>query len=156
MSDDVRLRDVEEADLELFFEHEHDPETVRRSKFVPRERERFMTHWTTRVLGDPTNLVRTVTVDGEVAGNVVSWWEGDMRFIGYVFGRRYWGRGIGTRALRLHLRQERTRPLYADPFGGNIGSVRVLEKCGFRHVEAVQYGEHEHLMFVLDGHPFPA
>ncbi|MER6173047.1 hypothetical protein [Streptosporangium sp. NPDC001681] len=43
----------------------------------------------------------------------------------------------------LHLRQERTRPLYADPFSGNIGSVRVLEKCGFLHVETVQYGEHE-------------
>ncbi|MGW0586192.1 GNAT family N-acetyltransferase [Streptosporangium sp. NPDC002607] len=155
MSDDVRLRDVEEADLELFFEHEHDPETVRRSKFVPRERERFMTHWTTRVLGDPTNLVRTVTVDGEVAGNVVSWWEGDMRFIGYVFGRRYWGRGIGTRALTLYLRQERTRPLYADPFGGNIGSVRLLEKCGFRHTETVRYGEHEHIMLVLDASSSP-
>ncbi|MGW0586190.1 hypothetical protein [Streptosporangium sp. NPDC002607] len=40
------------------------------------------------------------------------------------------------------------RPLYADPFSGNIGSVRVLEKCGFRRVETVQYGEHEHLMLV--------
>ncbi|MFI6457851.1 GNAT family N-acetyltransferase [Streptosporangium amethystogenes] len=150
MSGDVRLREVEEADLELFFEHEHDPETVRRSKFVPRDRERFMTHWTTRVLGDPTVLVRTVTVADKVAGNVVSWSEGDMRFIGYVLGQEFWGRGIGTRAVALHLRQEQTRPLYADPFSGNTGSVRVLEKCGFRHVEKVQYGEHEHLMLVLD------
>jgi len=152
MSDEVRLREVEEADLELFFEHEHDPETVRRSKFVPRDRERFMTHWATRVLGDPTVLVRTVTVDGKVAGNVVSWWDEGTRFLGYVFGREFWGRGVGTRAVTLHLRQERTRPLYADPYSGNVGSVRVLEKCGFRHVETVRYGEHEHLMLVLDEH----
>ncbi|WP_030905357.1 GNAT family N-acetyltransferase [Streptosporangium amethystogenes] len=151
MSDDVRLRDVEEADLELFFEHEHDPETVRRSKFVPRERERFMTHWATRVLGDSTAMVRTVTVDGEVAGNIVSWWEEEKRFIGYVFGRRFWGRGVGTRALTLYLRQEEPiRPLYADPFSGNTGSVRLLERCGFRRVETVRHGEHEHLMFVLE------
>ncbi|MEV4752595.1 GNAT family N-acetyltransferase [Streptosporangium sp. NPDC049248] len=156
MSGDVRLREVEEADLELFFEHEHDPETVRRSKFVPRDRERFMTHWASRVLGDPTALVRTVTVDGKVAGNVVSWWDEEKRFLGYVFGQEFWGRGIGTRAVALHLRQERTRPLYADPFSGNIGSVRVLEKCGFRHVEKVQYGEHEHLMLVLDASSTPA
>lgn len=44
MSEDVRLRDVEEADLELFFEGEHDPETARRSKFNPRGRDTFMTH----------------------------------------------------------------------------------------------------------------
>lgn len=150
MSDDVRLREVQETDLELFFEHEHDPETVRRSKFVPRERERFMTHWATRVLGDPTVLVRTVTVNGEVAGNVVSWSEEERRFIGYVFARKYWGRGIGTRAVTLHLLQERTRPLYADPFSGNLGSVRLLERCGFRRTETVRHGEHEHLMLVLD------
>jgi RimJ/RimL family protein N-acetyltransferase len=149
MGDDVRLRDVEEADLELFFEQEHDPETVRRSKFTPRDRETFMTHWATKVLGDPTVLVRTVTVDGEPAGNVVSWWEQDTRFIGYVFARRYWGQGIGTKALTLFLRQEKTRPLYADPFTGNTGSVRLLEKCGFTRTGTVRHGEHEHIMLVL-------
>jgi hypothetical protein len=37
-SDDGLLRDVKEADLEVLFEAEHDPETVRRSEFTPRER----------------------------------------------------------------------------------------------------------------------
>ncbi|WP_433221087.1 GNAT family N-acetyltransferase [Microtetraspora malaysiensis] len=150
MTDDVRLRAVEEADLELFFEHEHDPETVRRSKFPPRERERFMTHWRTRVLGDPTNLIRTVTVNGEPAGNIVAWWEGDRRFIGYVFGRPFWGRGIGTTALTLFLKLEQVRPLYADPYKGNTGSVRLLEKCGFWSSGTIMHDENEHIMFVLD------
>ncbi|GAA3135231.1 N-acetyltransferase GCN5 [Streptosporangium carneum] len=145
----MRLRDVEETDLELFLEHEHDQETIQRSKFVPREREAFMAHWATRVLGDPTVLVQTVTVDGEPAGNVVAWWDHDRRFIGYVFGRPYWGRGVGTRALTLFLQRERTRPLYADPFVGNTASVRLLEKCGFRRVEKEQHGEHEHVMLSL-------
>ncbi|MEV8633807.1 GNAT family N-acetyltransferase [Streptosporangium sp. NPDC051023] len=152
MSDDVRLRDVEETDLELFLEHEHDPETVRRSKFAPRERETFMTHWATKVLGDPTVLVQTVTVDGQPAGNIVAWWERDRRFIGYVFGRPYWGRGIGTKAMTLFLQREKARPLYADPFTENTASVRLLEKCGFRPAGKVQHGEHEHehVMLVLD------
>lgn len=145
----MRLRAVEEADLELFFAQEHDPEAVRRSKFPPRERERFMTHWATKVLGDPTVLVRTVTVDGEPAGNVVSWWEQDKRFIGYGFDRRFWGQGIGTRAVKLFLRLEKARPLYADPFTGNTGSVRVLEKCGFQRAGTVWHDEHEHLLLVL-------
>jgi len=149
MSDEVRLRDVEQADLEVFFEQEQDPEATRRSRFPPRDRERFMTHWATRVLGDPTVLVQTVTVDGDPAGNVVSWWVEDRRFIGYWFGRRYWGRGIGTRAVTLFLRQEPTRPLYADPYAGNTGSVRLLERCGFERAGTVRYGDDEHLLLVL-------
>ncbi|CAL9460699.1 hypothetical protein SUDANB58_02641 [Streptomyces sp. enrichment culture] len=154
MSDQVRLRDVEQPDLEEFFAQEHDPEAVQRSKFPPREREAFMTHWATRVLGDPTVFVQAVTVDGELAGNVAAWWgEGRRRFIGYWLGRQYWGRGIGTQALALFLERERARPLYADPFSGNTGSVRLLEKHGFRRTGTVRYGEHEHIMLVLDGNP---
>ncbi|MDH2426898.1 GNAT family N-acetyltransferase [Sphaerisporangium sp. TRM90804] len=150
MSDDVRLREVEQADLELFFEHEHDPETVRRSKFPAREREAFMTHWATKILSDPTVLVRTATVDGQAAGHVIAWPEGGTRFVGYVFGRRYWGRGIATKALTLFLEIEKSRPLHADPFTGNTGSVRLLEKCGFHRTATLWHGENEHILLTLD------
>ena len=149
MSGDVGLRDVEEPDLEVFFEHQRDPEAARLANFPSRDRERFMTHWTTRVLGDPTVLVQTVTVDGEPAGSVVSWWDRDRRFIGYWFGRPWWGRGIGTRALTLFLEREPVRPLYADPFSANTASVRLLERCGFEREGTVRYGEAEHIMLVL-------
>ncbi|MGW3283912.1 GNAT family N-acetyltransferase [Streptomyces sp. NPDC001002] len=146
---DVRLRDVEEGDLEVFFAQEHDEEAVRRSRFTPRGRERFMTHWVTRILGDDTVFVQAVTVDGEPAGHIVSWWEEDRRFIGYWLGRQHWGRGTGTKALALFLQQERTRPLHADPFTGNTGSVRLLEKLGFQRTGTVRHGEDEHVMLVL-------
>jgi RimJ/RimL family protein N-acetyltransferase len=147
--DDVRLREVEEPDLEVFFEQQLDPEAARLANFPSRDRERFMTHWTTKVLGDPTALVRTVTVDGEVAGSIMAWWERDRRFVGYWFGRPFWGRGVGTRALRLFLRQEQTRPVYADPYSGNTASVRLLERCGFERSGTVRYGQAEHLLLVL-------
>lgn len=153
MSDQVRLRDVEPADLEEFLAQEHDPEAARRSKFPPREREAFMTHWRTTVLGDPTNFVQAITVDGELAGNAVAWWDEERRFIGYWLGRQHWGRGIGTRALALFLEREPARPLYADPYVGNTGSVRLLEKHGFRRTGTVRHGENEHIMLVLDGSP---
>lgn len=153
MSDQVCLRDVVQADLEEFFAQEHDPEAVQRAKFPPREREVFMTHWATKVLGDPTVFVQAVTVGGELAGNVVAWWGEGQRFIGYWLGSQYWGRGIGTRALTLFLERERARPLYADPFIGNTGSVRLLEKQGFRRTGTVRHGEHEHIMLVLDENP---
>jgi RimJ/RimL family protein N-acetyltransferase len=150
VGDDVRLRDVEEADLELFFEQQNDQESVMRSRVPPRDRPAFMAHWATNVLGDSTVFVQTVTVAGEPAGSVVAWWVDGKRYVGYWFGRRFWGRGIGATALRLFLQQESTRPLYADPFVGNIGSVRLLEKCGFRRSSTVRYGENEHIVLVLD------
>jgi RimJ/RimL family protein N-acetyltransferase len=149
MSNDVRLRNVEEPDLEVFFEQQLDPEAARLANFPSRDRVRFRTHWATKVLGDPTVFVQTVTVDGEPAGSVVAWWDQDRRFGGYWFGRPYWGRGIGTRALTLVLAREEVRPLYADPFSGNTGSVRLLEKCGFERAGTVKYGVHEHIMLVL-------
>jgi RimJ/RimL family protein N-acetyltransferase len=161
----VQLRDVEEADLDVFFEQEHDAEAVRRSRFAPRPRDRFMTHWATRILGDDTVFVRTVTVDGSPAGHIVAWWEDKedkedkeesegagedgRRFIGYWLGRPYWAQGIGTKALALFLREERTRPLYADPFSQNTASVRLLERHGFRRAGTVRHGEDVHILLVL-------
>jgi RimJ/RimL family protein N-acetyltransferase len=148
-SEDVRLRDVVEDDLGFLLAYEHDPEAVRRSRFTPRPRDAFLRHWRTEVLGDDIVFVQAVTVDGEVAGSVVAWWDGDRRFLGYWLGRPYWGRGIGSRALTLFLERERNRPLYADPAGGNTGSVRLLEKHGFQRTGTERHGENQHVVFVL-------
>jgi len=129
----MRLRAVIEADLPLFFEHQRDPEAATMAAFPPRDREAFMTHWHDRVLGNPESMVRTIDVDGEVAGNVVSWQpaEGE-RAIGYYLGRAYWGRGIATAALAAFLAShEKRRPLVAHVAEHNVASRRVLEKCGF-------------------------
>lgn len=146
---DVRLRDVRDADLEAFLTYEHDPDALRRSRFTPRPREAFLKHWRTRVLGDETCLVQTVTVGDDVAGSVVSWWDGDRRFLGYWLGRPYWGRGIGTKALALFLALEGTRPLYADPFHENTASVRLLERHGFQRAGTIHHDDDEHVLLVL-------
>ena len=146
---DVRLREVQASDLEVFFEQARDPEAVRRARFPPRDREAFLAHWTTRVLGDPTVLVRAVTADGELAGSIVSWWKDGRRFVGYWLGRQFWGRGIATTGLARFLELEPVRPLFADPYAGNTASVRLLEKCGFEE-EARDWDDgDEYVLLVL-------
>ena len=39
---------------------------------------------------------------------------------------------MATQALTLFLGEVADRPLYAQVAAHNVGSVRVLEKCGFR------------------------
>lgn len=147
---DVQLRDVDDADLEVFFEHQREEEGVRRAHFPARDREPFLTHWRTKVLGNPTGSAQTVTVDGEVAGNIVAWWQNDERFVGYWFGERFWGRGVGTAALRQFIQREQVRPLVADVFVGNTASVRLLERCGFRQMGVEHDGDVEFAVLRLD------
>src|SRR5262245_20241926 len=137
------LRDVREEDLRIFFEHERDPEAHRMAAFPPRERDAFLLHWHTKLIGASTALQRTIVVDGNVVGNVGSWEAGGIRLVGYWIGREYWGRGIATAALSEFLRDESTRPLCASVAVENRGSIRVLQKCGFRQVGGIRLGPDE-------------
>ena len=98
--------------------------------FPARDREAFDAHWE-RVLAGETNIHKTVVFEGQVAGNAVSWEQDGRRLVGYWLGKEFWGKGIATQALAELVEVLGTRPLYAYVAKTNIGSIRVLEKCGF-------------------------
>jgi RimJ/RimL family protein N-acetyltransferase len=127
---EVQLRDVTEADLPIFFEHQLDPAANQMAAFPARDRAAFMAHWA-KILADATVTIKTIVVDGHVAGNIVSWEQLGEREVGYWLGKHYWGKGVATRALAAFLGHVTVRPLYAHVAKHNIGSRRVLEKCGF-------------------------
>ena len=129
-NNDVQLRDVIEIDLPIFFEQQSDPESTEMAAFPSRSREGFMSHWA-KLIADDSVLVKTIVFDGQVAGNIVCFEQLGEREVGYWLGKQYWGKGIATQALEEFLKQIKTRPLYAHVAKHNIGSRRVLEKCGF-------------------------
>ena len=99
--------------------------------FPARDREAFMAHWT-KIMADDSVILKTVVVDGHVAGNVVSWVERKGRpVVGFWIGREHWGKGIATGALSAFLGHVKARPLFAHVAKHNVASKRVLEKCGF-------------------------
>jgi RimJ/RimL family protein N-acetyltransferase len=65
---------------------------------------------------------------------VLSFVRDGERQVGYWIARDRWGRGIATAALTALLEQVTERPLCARVAAHNRGSLRVLEKCGFRLV----------------------
>ena len=77
-------------------------------------------------------MARTIVVGGLVAGYVSSWEQDGKRLVAYWIGREHWGKGIATAALSEFLVLEPMRPLHAWVAVHNVGSIRVLEKCGFR------------------------
>ena len=127
---EVVLRPVEPADLPILFEHQRDPAGIAMAGVGGRDRAAFDEHWA-KILADDETLVRTVVLDGAVAGHVLSFERNDRREVGYWIGRDHWGRGVATAALVAFLGEDEVRPLYAGVLSANAGSLRVLEKCGF-------------------------
>lgn len=151
MSNEVRLRNIEPVDLPIFYEHQLDVEATRMAAFSARDRAAFDAHWAANILGNPRAVNQTILVDGQVAGNIGSWPQEGVRLVGYWIGKEYWGKGVATRALAAFLRLVTERPLHAHVAKHNVGSIRVLEKCGFslEHEETVEVAGNDIIELVL-------
>jgi enoyl-CoA hydratase/carnithine racemase/RimJ/RimL family protein N-acetyltransferase len=135
LTSDVKLRNVVESDLPVFFDQQLDSDANHMAAFTarnPADRDAFTAHWT-RILGDETITVKTILFDGQVAGSVLSYEDEEFGKpeVSYWIGKHYWGKGVATRALSEFLSHIKVRPLYARAVKDNIASLRVLEKCGF-------------------------
>lgn len=96
----------------------------------PHDRAAFDIHWA-KIIADRTIVLRTILYRGQIAGSIVSHrWFGEPE-ISYWLGRAYWGQGVASGALARFLAIEMERPLFARVAFDNVGSQRVLEKCGF-------------------------
>jgi RimJ/RimL family protein N-acetyltransferase len=130
----ITLRAVQDSDLDALYRQQRDPESVRMAAFTPEDpddRQRFDAHMA-KVLTNPENTTRAIIWHGEVVGSIASFViDGDTE-ITYWIDRAAWGQGIASRALAVFLETVRTRPLHARAASDNAGSLRVLEKAGFR------------------------
>ncbi|MCI4371677.1 MAG: GNAT family N-acetyltransferase [Thermoplasmata archaeon] len=135
---DVVLRDVRDADLSIFFEHQKDPLANHMAAFTardPTDREAFDKHWT-RIRSDPKITTKTIVSRGKVVGSVAKFVDDELGKpeVTYWLGREYWGKGLATQALSAFLDLLPIRPIYGRVAKDNLASIRVLEKCGFRLV----------------------
>ena len=57
--------------------------------------------------------------------------------IGYWLGKKYWGKGVMTQAvkeiLKIAFGEMKLHRVYAKIFEENIASRKTVEKCGFKH-----------------------
>ncbi|MFE9921313.1 GNAT family N-acetyltransferase [Streptomyces sp. NPDC005774] len=131
---EIALRAVHDSDLPVFYRQSNDPESLRMAAFTaedPADRDAFEAHWA-RIRTAPDVVARTVLCDGDVVGHAAVYGTVGEREVTYWVDRAYWGRGIATAALRALLAEVTERPLHARVAADNAGSLRVLEKCGFR------------------------
>ncbi|TGE20672.1 N-acetyltransferase [Hymenobacter aquaticus] len=99
-------------------------------------------YWYIGMVSDPDSrdVHLAIEVEGEAAGAISVLFKDDINRcsaeIGYWLGRRHWGRGIVTEAVKVltaytfaHFDISR---LYAEIFARNAGSARVLTKAGYQ------------------------
>lgn len=134
---DLSLRDVQESDLDIFFVYQQDPAAVHMAAFTakdPTDRAAFDAHWQ-RIRADPDNTNRAILLNETVVGHIASFVMSGNLEVTYWIDRAYWGQGLATRALNQFLAvHQQKRPIYGRAAKDNIGSIRVLEKCGFEKV----------------------
>lgn len=88
---------------------------------------------------EETTFAFAITADGRVVGSIGIFRCDNIHFrtaeMGYYIGEPYWGRGMGTGAVRqvcdyVFSNTDIIR-IFAEPFSHNTASCRVLEKAGF-------------------------
>lgn len=129
----ISLRKTEPADLEILFRFQLDEEAIYLAAFTPKDpsdKEAYI-HKYLKLISDPAINNQVIIADDEIAGSIAKFvMEGDAE-ITYWLAKKFWGKGIATKALQYFLRLELTRPLFGRVAFDNFGSQRVLEKCGF-------------------------
>ena len=84
--------------------------------------------------------INAIEIDGEAAGGIgIHPQEDVMRInaeLGYWLAEPYWRKGVVSRAIPMMIEYAFNnfdiRRIYARPYGNNLASQAVLEKCGFK------------------------
>lgn len=134
MENNLFLRTVLNSDLPIFFTQQKDQDANQMAAFTSRDssdQKAFNSHWQKILVADSV-IIRTIVVEEQVAGYVLSYLDEGKPEVGYWIGKEFWGKGIATNALADFLSSANTtRPIYAHTAKDNQASKRVLEKCGF-------------------------
>jgi ribosomal-protein-alanine N-acetyltransferase len=95
--------------------------------------------WIAVAAAAPPGHILSIEVNGELAGGIsiepLDNERAGCALFGYWLGRKYWGRGVGTEAARMHsdmiLRSGAARRLEATVFEPNVASAKILASAGF-------------------------
>lgn len=142
IGDTIYLRRLDESDFtERYVEWLNDPETNRymEFRFTVWTREKLIKYMSERKASTEYFLAICMRDDNLHVGNIKlgSIDQDHLRAdIGLMIGdKAYWGRGLGTEAIRLvtefAFTKIRLQKLVAGAYIDNVASIKAFEKCGF-------------------------
>ncbi|HUZ61445.1 MAG TPA: GNAT family N-acetyltransferase [Hanamia sp.] len=129
----MELTKTTPEDLETLFVFQTNKDGIYLAAFTPNDpndKNAYIEKYS-KFLSDPTINMRTIKFNDEIVGSISKFVMENEAEITYWIDRKFWGRGIATKALTNFLVIESTRPIFGRVAFDNLGSQKVLEKCGF-------------------------
>ena len=130
---EIKFRKTVVDDLELLFKFQLDKEAINLAAFTPKDssdKSAYLSKYT-KLLSDPTVNNQTIITDNKIVGSIAKFEIDGKAEVTYWIDKKFWGKGIATKALEYLLTIEKTRPILGRVAFDNYGSQKVLEKCGF-------------------------
>ncbi|MBP6657238.1 MAG: GNAT family N-acetyltransferase [Bacteroidia bacterium] len=129
----ITLTETTAADLSTLFHFQLDEDARHLAAFTNKDSkdERAYVERYSKYLTDPSINMLTIKVNNIVVGSISKFVMENEPEITYWIDRKFWGRGIASNALKEFLKIETIRPIHARVAFDNLGSQKVLEKCGF-------------------------
>ena len=130
---DIIMRKTELGDLETFFIFQLDEEANFLAAFTAKDRTDKTAYIGkySKFLDDPTINMQTIILGNGIAGSIAKFEIDGRAEVTYWIDKKFWGQGIATKALKHLLNNEKMRPIIGRTAFDNVGSQKVLEKCGF-------------------------
>lgn len=129
----IHLRNTTIEDLKVLFQFQLDEEANYMAGFTdkdPADNRAFMEKWTP-LLADNVGKFKTIFREDQIVGSIGTYEIDGEAQVTYWIGKEFWGQGIATAAVTLFLEEFTRRPIFGRVAFDNVGSIRVLEKCGF-------------------------
>ena len=130
---DIILRKTVQSDLESFFVFQLDKEGIFLAAFTPKDptdKSAYISKYS-KFVDDPTINMKTILVGNRIVGSIAKFEIEGNAEVTYWIDKEFWGKGIATKALKHLLNNEKKRPITGRTAFDNVGSQKVLEKCGF-------------------------
>lgn len=129
----IELTQTTREDLESLFVFQSNAEGIWMAAFTaqnPTDKDFYMNKWS-QIIANPDISMQTIRLNNQIVGSVIHFDMMGKTHVSYWIDRPYWGKGIATQGLQLFIAGVAKRPLYGHTAYDNVGSQRVLEKCGF-------------------------
>ena len=145
----VALRRWRESDADALFALASDPIVGQMARFPVHADKEESLRVIREIFCKPEFYAVVSREDGAVIGSIslhpetkgADVYDAEELTIGYWMGKPYWGRGFMTEAVKMLCGRCRTSGLFGCKriigftSTDNVGSQRVMEKAGFRHIE---------------------
>jgi len=136
MTDTIQFRRTNVEDLETLFAFQLDEQGGFLAAFMPNnhdDKQAYINKFTL-LLNNPTVTMFTIWQDSAIIGSVSKFEINSEAEVTYWIDRQHWGKGIATLALQYLLDHEKMRPITGRVAFDNMGSQKVLERCGFLRI----------------------